>query len=126
MLIARARVATERPARYGKQLCEHLGRRLQTSWDGAHGEIPFADGSARCELDIDGDSLVLTAHGRDAAALAAVQDVAGRHLERFGARSELAVRWEPAGGTEERTGPLGSARAGLTGLSGRIRRRLGR
>lgn len=89
---AQARVATDRPARYGKQLCDHLGDKLATTWDGEHGMIPLPGGEARCELDASGEELVLTAWGRDAASLATVQDVTARHLEKFGARSELTVR----------------------------------
>ena len=37
--------------------------------------------------------LTLLAEGPDAESLARVQDVLGRHLERFGQRNELTVSW---------------------------------
>ena len=40
------------------------------------------------------DHLSLEASAADAESLAVVEDVLGRHLERFGARRELAVTWQ--------------------------------
>ena len=40
--------------------------------------------------------LLLEASAADADSLAAVEDVLGRHLERFGARRELTVTWRRA------------------------------
>jgi hypothetical protein len=40
------------------------------------------------------DHLILEASATDAESLAVVEDVLGRHLERFGARRELAVTWQ--------------------------------
>ena len=44
-----------------------------------------------------GDELVLEASAADAESLALVEDVLGRHLERFGARRELTVSWQRDG-----------------------------
>ncbi len=40
--------------------------------------------------------LVLTAVAETADGMAHIQDVVGRHLQRFGAREGLQVTWEPA------------------------------
>ncbi|MFI2435467.1 DUF2218 domain-containing protein [Streptomyces sp. NPDC018693] len=42
-----ARVTTDRPHRYAKQLAAHLGRRFETSWDEAAGtgSVDFPQGS---------------------------------------------------------------------------------
>ncbi len=39
------------------------------------------------------DELVLIAEAPDDESLLQVEDVAGRHLERFGSRNELSVTW---------------------------------
>ena len=92
-------VATDAPARYAKQLLAHLGRKntvegLDGVPDG--GRLVFAYGTGTVRPG-DG-TLVLDAAADDADGLARVEDVLGRHLERFGARRELVVTWEPAPG----------------------------
>ena len=89
------RVVTETPERYAKQLCDHLGRRSV---------VEFADGNGRIVLTAgvlvlrsEPGLLTLSAEAKTDDDLAAVQDVAARHLERFGRRTELQVEWSGAG-----------------------------
>jgi uncharacterized protein len=94
-----AEVATDAAERYAKQLLAHLGRKNQVDpLDGSAegGRIRFAYGTGTVRPD--GDRLVLVATAADGESLARVQDVLGRHLERFGARRELSVRWSAPGG----------------------------
>jgi uncharacterized protein len=89
-------VPTEAAVRYAKQLLAHLGRKNPIEpVDGAPdgGRLVFAYGSGTVRPE-DG-RLVLVAVAADDESLARVQDVLGRHLERFGARRELTVRWTP-------------------------------
>jgi hypothetical protein len=95
-----ALVATDRAARYGKQLAAHLGRRLETSWDdeSASGVVLFDSG--RCDLTSSADGLLLRVEVDSATEAAAaleqltrMEDVVGRHLVRFGARDELVATW---------------------------------
>jgi hypothetical protein len=101
-LRARADVPTEAPARYAKQLVSHLGRRVEWTTEGTVSTAEIAGGTGVVEV---GDGvLLLRAQAADAEALERVQDVLGRHLERFGQRNELVVTWQsdplggPAGG----------------------------
>jgi len=87
-----ADVPAERPERYVKQVVSHLAHRRTTrllSQD--TGTVEWPDGN--CRLTCEPGRLILTATADDAEALARVQDVIGRHLERFGARDGLTVRW---------------------------------
>jgi hypothetical protein len=91
MPFSHADVATDRPARYGKQLASHLGRRIQfketaDEWtaDVEGARLRIAAGDSLLHLEVD---------AADADALARYEDVLGRHLERFGQRDELTVRW---------------------------------
>jgi hypothetical protein len=89
-----AAVSTEAPERYAKQLLAHLGRKNPVEpVDGAPnaGRLVFAYGSGTVRPEA--DRLVLEAVAPDEESLARVQDVLGRHLERFGARRELTVHW---------------------------------
>jgi len=90
-----ATVPTDRPARYGKQLVAHLGRRHGGEWADAdeRGWIRFAGG--RAEVSSSADGLHLVVEGED---LPQLEDVVGRHLVRFGTRDELHVRWIRDGG----------------------------
>jgi hypothetical protein len=94
VLTATARVETQTPERYAKQLCSHLGRRSEAQYDAGEGVIELTRGTVHLR-SLPGE-LVLTASAETPEALAAVCDVAGRHLERFGQRHELSVQWDPA------------------------------
>ena len=99
-----ADVATDRPARYGKQLVAHLGRRGGGEWseDAEQGWIRFEAGRALVSCAPGTLRLRVEAAGER---LDQLEDVVGRHLVRFGAKDELAVRWTRdtgEAGTEQR------------------------
>ena len=93
-IVSRANVATERGARYGKQLVSHLGRKSVGVWDEASGSgtLDMGDSAAHVTLTSTTDALVITIEAADTD-MAAYQDVVGRHLERFGERDGLRVQW---------------------------------
>jgi hypothetical protein len=93
-----ADVATDRAARYGKQLVSHLGRRSSGEWNDDTGTGWIALDAARAELQALPHSLriVLSAQPAECARF---EDVVGRHLVRFGVRDELVVRWSRAEAT---------------------------
>jgi hypothetical protein len=98
-LRARADVPTEVPERYAKQLVAHLGRRVEWTTAGPVSTAGIAGGTGVVEV---GDGvLTLRAEAADTESLERVQDVLGRHLERFGQRNELVVTWadDPATGS---------------------------
>jgi hypothetical protein len=87
-----ARVATSKPSPYLKQLCRHFGHRNEVTFEDAHGEINLASGV--CRLEVTGeDELTLTATAAEPERLDALTRVIGSHLERFGSRDGLSVRW---------------------------------
>jgi uncharacterized protein len=88
-----ARVETEYPARFMKQLCRHFGHKIQAEFDDEHGSIVFADG--RCDLSVEPATLVLVTTSETAEGAAHVADVMARHLVRFGFRSNLEVTFAP-------------------------------
>ncbi|MEW1774485.1 DUF2218 domain-containing protein [Streptomyces sp. NPDC086777] len=92
MARSEARVPTDRPARYAKQLASHLGRRSQTSWDEETGTggIVFQNGTGT--LTATEGALLLTVD-TDPEHLGVLEGVVGRHLVRFGTRDELVVAW---------------------------------
>ena len=92
-----ARVATDRPDRYGRQLAAHMSRKITTAWD---------DASATGSLACDDGALVLTLRTTEAD-LARLEQVTGIHLARFGHKEGLAVIWVHDDGTPGTTqGPL--------------------
>lgn len=95
----RALVVTDRPARYGKQLTNHLGRKLGGEWDESaetgwvvlgEGRLTLAAGSAELALDLEAP----------AADLARLEEIVGRHLVKFGARDNLVCAWIRGDGSE--------------------------
>jgi uncharacterized protein len=89
-----AAVPTDAAERYAKQLLSHLGRKnavepVDGVLDAWRLVFAYGIGTIRSE----GNRLVLEATAPDEESLARVQDVLGRHLERFGTRRELVVRW---------------------------------
>jgi hypothetical protein len=97
MLLSIAVISTDASERYGKQLLSHLGRKVQTEplpdRPAPAGRLLFAYGVGTV-LPMPGQ-LILRATAADLESLARVQDVLQRHLEKFGARRELAVSWGP-------------------------------
>jgi uncharacterized protein len=88
---SRADVVTATPERYAKQLVSHLGRRVEWITDGATSTATW--GTATGQVVVGDGVLTLIASGPDAEAVAHVENVLGRHLERFGQRNELTVTW---------------------------------
>jgi len=93
-----ARVSTDRPQRYAKQLASHLGRRIETSWSEEEGvgRLAFSDG-ATGTMTAAPDALLLEVEG-PAEEIERLEDVVGRHLVRFGSKDELVVTWTREGG----------------------------
>lgn len=90
-LRSRADVVTDAPARYAKQLVSHLGRKEPFATDGATSTVQWATATASVVV---GDGvLTLLAEAPDEHGVALVEDVLGRHLERFAARDALVVDW---------------------------------
>jgi uncharacterized protein len=95
VLTSTAIVPTDAAARYAKQLLSHLGRKAgvePVEGDPEAGLLRLSAGTGVVRPRV--DHLILEASAADAEALALVEDVLGRHLERFGARRELTVSWE--------------------------------
>ncbi|WP_214409414.1 DUF2218 domain-containing protein [Sphaerisporangium fuscum] len=93
MARSEARVATDRPHRYAKQLASHLGRRVEAVWDEEAGEGRLAFQVGTGTLTAEPGALLLAVEG-DAENLERLEDVVGRHLVRFGAKDELVVEWK--------------------------------
>jgi hypothetical protein len=104
MLVSSAYVATERPALYLKQLCEHFAdetqrhspQEFEVAFDDHEGRIDFAPVvSGTCRLDARRDGvLVVEVGATDQPALERVQRIVATHLQRFGARDSLRVEWD--------------------------------
>jgi hypothetical protein len=96
--VSTADVATDRAARYGKQLASHMGRRATAEWDEQAGTGWIDFGETRADLAAGAEVLhIRLSVAPDA--VARMEDVVGRHLVRFGARDELVVQWVRADGT---------------------------
>ena len=105
-----ARVTTDRPARYGRQLASHMGRKITAVWDDdATGSLTFdregaVTGVVRISCHDGVLQLVLEA---DDEHLERLEHVVGIHLARFGAKDGLVVSWNRQDGTSGTTqGPL--------------------
>ncbi|MDY0814287.1 DUF2218 domain-containing protein [Kitasatospora purpeofusca] len=87
-----ARVATDRSARYAKQLAAHMGRKIKADWSEETGRGTLVFGAGTATLEATPDALLLAVEG-ETESLPGLEDVVGRHLVRFGARDELVVEW---------------------------------
>ena len=109
--LSTARVSTDRPSRYGKQLAAHMGRKITTTWDEASqtGSLTFDREGAvtgAVELSCHDDVLQLDLAADDAH-LERLEQVTGIHLARFGAKEGLVVSWLRQDGSPGTTqGPL--------------------
>ena len=106
-----AHVPTERPARYGKQLTSHMGRKIQASWDeeARSGRLLFdREGPVVGVVDLTCQDRALVLSLRtDAEHLEGLEHVVGIHLARFGAKDAMSVSWVRADGSKGTVqGPL--------------------
>src|SRR4051812_1971126 len=92
-LRSQAVVATEKPSPYLLQVAKHFRHKLDVRFDEREAVVPFTAGHA--DLRAGEDALTITAFAQTPADLERVERVIGSHLERFGKRDELAVRFEP-------------------------------
>jgi hypothetical protein len=90
-LTSQADVATEKPVPYMRQLCKHFGHKVDAAFDDDSGYIQFEFG--RCDLRAGEGALHLTVTAEDDEGRERMRNVIGSHLERFGRRDELSVRW---------------------------------
>lgn len=101
MLIAEARVETNRAARYLVQLCRHLDEvaqvhpemRVHAEWSDDRGVISF--GRGRCTLRAEGGVLTLRAEAPDEEDLRRLEHGIAERLEQVGRRDQLTVAWTP-------------------------------
>ena len=91
MLSSAARVATPMAQRYMTQLCKHFEHRLPAEYDASAGRIEFPTGT--CRMEVEADLLILHAEAKDAEALAQLESVVARHLERFAFRDKPEIAW---------------------------------
>ncbi len=113
--LSHAQVATDRPARYAKQLVSHMGRKITATWEDstASGRLAFAregEPPLECTLECVDQHLVMTLRepntdpGSETAVhvsherIAQLEHVIGIHLARFGVKDSLEVRWIRADG----------------------------
>ena len=94
-LSSEARVATDRPERYGSQLVKHFGNKIEASWADGAGNLTFGMGTA--SLQSEDGILRMRVTAPDQESLAQMQEVVGSHLVRFGQRDELVVQWQSVG-----------------------------
>jgi hypothetical protein len=112
MLIAEARIETERSSRYLVRLCQHVNKAAQrhspmqahVEWSDDRGVISFSWG--RCTLRADPTVLTLRAEAPDEEGLRRVEQRVADRLERFGRREHLTVTWTPLQGAEEQSAEI--------------------
>jgi hypothetical protein len=107
VLIAEARVETDRSSRYLVQLCQHLNKAGQAhpqmqahvEWSEDRGLINF--GWGRCTLRADPGALALRAEAATEEDLQRIEHRVADRLEQFGRRDQLTVTWTPSHDAEE-------------------------
>jgi GNAT superfamily N-acetyltransferase len=119
MLYSTARVVTDRPHRYIKQLVSHMGHKVPTELDEERGSIIFSRGSCLLVASTAHFDMVVRAGAADA--IAAVEETITRHLLRFATKEALTVDWLPLvrpATTEDDAALLALDRAAWTAGSG--------
>ena len=105
-VVSVAEVRTDRPARYGKQLVSHLGRKAGGQWseETETGWITLGTGRA----DVSCAPGLLLVRLTSPAEPDRLEGVVGGHLVRFGTKDELVVAWrrddDTAGTTQRHEG----------------------
>lgn len=141
MLIAEARVETDRPGRYLTQVCQHLsnrgrhlgtgkGRQMRHRPGGDRGNHPQpvaaeqvrvewseTEGTVtfpggQCVLRAVGGALLLRAEAADTATLEFIENLIASHIDRFSRREPLTVTWQRSEALTTQPRPGGAAGSG--------------
>jgi hypothetical protein len=83
---------TDRGERYRKQLASHFGNRIEVTESPAETVLTWGFGGTTT-LTVEPGALVMIVAVGDPQTLDQVQDVTGRHLERFSEKDGLVVSW---------------------------------
>jgi hypothetical protein len=118
MVIAEARIETDRAERYLAQICKHAaamgggGHRarlhkgdhsdrdelnVHADWSATRGAVTFTPWGT-CAIAADGRILTLRVEASDEENLGRIQDILTRDLDRFGRRDRLVVNWQDSQG----------------------------
>ncbi len=100
MLHAQALVRTPRPSQVAARVVADLGLEFQTEWSAEAGSIALPDGV--CDMHSWPEGLRLDAFAETSAALARIEDIVKRQLERAGTADAIAVEWHRRPGGHER------------------------
>ncbi|WXL25149.1 DUF2218 domain-containing protein [Ectopseudomonas mendocina] len=87
-----AYVETDTPARYISRLCKHFAHKVPVTFDEREGRIEFDKGLGILRAENNG--LRLSVHADNQDDLPYLQDVVGRHFERFAWQAELTLDWQ--------------------------------
>lgn len=98
-ITSKATVSIERPARYGKQLVNHLRRKDGGEWgaETERGRVNLGDDFA--EVVAAHEQLELSVEG-PAESIARLEDVVGRHLVSFAKTLTIQVQWHRSDDSE--------------------------
>lgn len=88
------RFPTDRPERYLKQLCSHLGRKLDAQQEDGDGTIRL--GTAIARLTSMPGSLEIAVSGAEDADVHRVMGVIGAHLDKFAEKEGITTQWDDA------------------------------
>ncbi|WP_061963015.1 DUF2218 domain-containing protein [Demequina aurantiaca] len=88
------RAATERAPRYLKQLCSHLGEKLDVEFDKSGGTVRYQDVTA--QLTPTDTTLEIAISGVEQLNFYRAMGIVAGHLEKFGAKDGLQVDWDDA------------------------------
>ena len=91
-ITSKANVLIERPARYGKQLVNHLKRKSGGAWDADAERGWVSLGDDRAEVVAGEDQLQLLVEG-PAESVERLEGVVGRHLVGFARNLQVEVQW---------------------------------
>lgn len=91
MVRSEARITTDRSSRYLQQLCKHFVQKAPVAHTRQQGHITFSFGS--CRLEARADALVVAVEADDQAGLAKLEELLGRHLERFAVHHPPEICW---------------------------------
>jgi hypothetical protein len=90
-LVSSARVLTELPDRYMRQMCSHFSHKIPASCNETEGRIEFEFGT--CDMLVEEGALVLTARASSSESRQRVEAVVAKHLDRFAWRDKPEVLW---------------------------------
>lgn len=88
---AKSTIASENASKIMRWTIGHFKPKVPAHYDATHGSVEFQLGT--CTMEATSDELIVIVQAKDAKSLISLKNIVGRHIEKFGIKEHIKVKW---------------------------------